>query len=95
MFYCKIGSLLAVLDMSDYYGEGKIITRINVPEKFRGKGYGRQLLKQATDWADENGITLWLEINPYGQMTYDELEAWYKRNGFKGHGIYKRRPKSQ
>jgi len=82
---------LAVLDLVDYYDEGYIITRINVPMAHRGKGIGTELLNECITKADELGITLWLEIQSSDGLTYDELEAWYKRHGFKGNMIYKRK----
>lgn len=92
-YYEKLSPLaLAVLDNCDYYGDGRIITRINVPKEFRGRGIGHKLLLQCLADADAEGVTLWLEINAYGDMTYEQLESWYKRHGFKGHGIYKRKP---
>lgn len=92
--YRKLNSIsLAVLDFSDYYKDGLIITRINVPAKYRGQGHGSNMLRELCAKADAEGITLWLEINPYGDMTYEQLEAWYRRYGFKGTGIYKRKPK--
>lgn len=88
---------LAVLDITDYYNEGQIITRINVPEAHRGRGIGNRLLKQCLTWADANNITLWLEINAYGDMSYEQLQAWYERNGFKEvvMGMWRRKPNSR
>lgn len=83
---------LAVLVLVDYYGDGLMITRINVPEPHRGKGIGHKLLTQCCADADMLGITLWLEIQSSDGLSYDQLEAWYKRHGFKGHSIFKRKP---
>lgn len=83
---------LAILDLSDYFGQGLIINRINVPPQHRGLGYGRALLAWALADADRTGTTLWLEISPSGEMTYDQLAAWYQRNRFIGMGIYRRTP---
>jgi predicted GNAT family N-acyltransferase len=86
---------LAVLDTTDYYNEGLIITRINVPQAHRGKHIASKLLQQECDNADLNNITLWLEIQSSDGLTHNELEAWYKRYGFKGVSIYKRNPKGK
>lgn len=87
---------LAVLDYTEYYAPGAYyITRINVPISHRGKGYGTKLLEQFLKQADANGWTVWLEIQPSDGLTYDELEAWYLRHGFRGFMIYKRRPKKE
>lgn len=58
------------------------INRINVPVKWRRNGVGRKLMKEVTDEADHLGVTLVLFINPYGDMDYDALSAWYQRVGF-------------
>ena len=74
------------------------INRINVPYQYRGKGLGRRLLKEALSDADREGATLYLEINPYGEMTHQQLEAWYMRYGFTKHyipGVYIRRPQEK
>ena len=83
---------LAVLDLVDYYGEGLMITRINVPTSHRGKGIGSRLLREALADADAEGITLWLEILAYGGLTNDQLRSWYERHGFRGSSILKRNP---
>lgn len=56
------GTRIAIADLVDYYGRGKIITRINVPAEFRGKGHGTALLKQIIEDADREKIALYLEI---------------------------------
>lgn len=86
---------LAVLDYDQHYGEGWYVTRINVPRAHRGKKLGTQLLNAFLKEADEYQKTVWLEIQPSDGLSYDELEAWYLRHGFKGFMIYKRRPKPQ
>jgi len=60
-----------------------IITRINVPEKWRGLGIGSRLLTQILSDADRDGITLGLEVQPTGGLNLEQLEAWYSRHGFK------------
>lgn len=85
---------LAALDLTDYYGEGKIITRVNVPEAHRGKGLGSQLLKEVCDDASRENITLFLEISPSGPLDYGQLHDWYVRYGFRDWcGILRRKPK--
>lgn len=93
-YYHKISSTeLAVLDNCDYYNDGHIITRINVPHKQRGRGFGSLLLLQCLSDADRERVTMWLEISPSDGLDYPTLEAWYLRHGFKNvGGIYRRRP---
>lgn len=73
---------------------GWTITRINVPEGYRGHGYGSQLLRIVLQDADEKGLPLYLEPQGSGPLGYDELVAWYERYGFtKWRYGYLRRPK--
>lgn len=88
----------SIADVVKYHSDGAtfsgyMITRINVPDQHRGKGLGSKLLKEICDAADAEGVMLWLEIMPSGPLDYDALEAWYKRYGFKGNGMYKRKPR--
>ena len=54
-----------------------------VPKHQRGCGYGAQLVKVATRWADKNGIELWLYAAAYdGGPDSDKLYEFYKRFGF-------------
>lgn len=98
-YYEETGTVrIAVLDLSRYYGQGYIISRINVPFDCRGQGFGTKLLKRITDAADREGQILWLEIQESDGLTYDQLEAWYKRHGFKWYrgtmGVMRRLPNS-
>ena len=87
---------LAVLDNCDYYGIGRIITRVNVPKEFRGKGVASQLLDECCKDADNEQVILYLEIYPSDGLGYDELEAFYMRRNFKRwRGLYRRRPNTR
>ena len=52
----------------------------------RNRGYATGLLNMICDWADENGVYLWLVAKPYGtpRGTLDpvQLVNFYKRFGF-------------
>jgi GNAT superfamily N-acetyltransferase len=94
-FYVKLEDPigLAVLDVVDYYSMGYMITRVNVPQAHRGKGLGSRLLKEACEEADKANIRLYLEIASSDGLTYDQLEAWYRRYGFRRcNGIMRRKP---
>lgn len=86
----------AIIDLSDMW-DGMCVNRVNVPEAFRGKGIMRSLMAKCLEDADRENVTLYLGINPYGNLTYEELEAWYLRLGFEHHsteeGWYVRKPK--
>jgi len=59
-----------------------IITRVNVPVRHRGQGYASELLKQITDDADREHVSLMLEVSPSDGLGYSQLVAWYRRHGF-------------
>lgn len=84
---------IAIADLCDYYHRGWIITRINVPEMFRGSGHGRKLLELITKDADAEKVVLFLEPAASGGLTQEQLVAWYNRHGFKySKGILRRLP---
>jgi GNAT superfamily N-acetyltransferase len=80
------------LPLSNYY----YFNRLIVDPKLRGLGLSNQLLKQVIDWANQNSITILLDINPYGPLSYNDLEKFYMKFGFKPsetgifHMIYKK-----
>lgn len=89
---------LANIQTVDYHPDGVkwgglYITRIHVPDAHQGKGIGSALLKECLAAADRTKTTLFLEIVPTGRMTYEQLEQWYFRHGFKGCMFYVRRPR--
>ena len=95
-FYIRLGSHnLAAADLTDYYGKGKIITRLSVPKSYQGFGHGSALLRQICAEADATRTKLWLEISPSGPLDAADLEAWYTRYGFTGNrtGVMQRLPK--
>lgn len=63
-------------------GSHYVITRINVSEEYRGRGYGSKLLKEICNDADNEGATLMLECVSSGEMDDMDLAQWYIRNGF-------------
>ena len=87
-YLIRLGFMGAVADVSEFIGDDGIepdvwiINRINVPAKHRGLGYGQELLRQILEDADFEGVTLRLEINPYGDLNYHQLREWYERHGF-------------
>lgn len=86
MYGIRAGRLLAVADLMHIEGDVWELTRINVPAALRGQGYGRRLMERVLADADEFGVTLRLVINPYGEMTYEQLRDWYERCGFESDG---------
>lgn len=86
---------LAVLDLVLFDHEPHwLITRINVPERFRGLGHGTALLVRATRVADATAKILWLAPASSGSIPNRTLRQWYKRHGFENHpdGVMFRMP---
>lgn len=70
-----------------------LITRINVPIRNRGKGFGTAMLKRITDDADRLGVMLYLQPISSGHWNNRTLRAWYVRHGFRfGRNYYTRTP---
>lgn len=65
---------------------GLLITRINTPIQYRGLGHASKLFKQVLKDADSEGVDLELWIMPSGGLGFEELKAWYEREGFKEFG---------
>lgn len=85
----------AIADVVEIGPNHYLITRINTPKAFRGKGLASQLLKEITEEADTERATL--EIHPMssGALSKKQLLSWYRRYGFyaqEPHGILIREP---
>lgn len=96
----QLESQIAIVDLvapGEFLPGAWVITRINVPAKFRGQGYGSMLLKKICRRADRHGESLALEIQPSGPLDHDDLRRWYGRHGFlasaKYSGVMIRRPR--
>ena len=57
--------------------------RLFVREEYRNQGYAKTLLSKMVDILKKGKINLWLDINPYGDLNYAQLEELYMRYGFK------------
>ena len=57
--------------------------RLFVREDYRNQGYAKCLLSKMIDILKKEKINLWLDINPYGDLNYEQLEELYMRYGFK------------
>lgn len=85
------------------FEDGRLVTRIIVAEANQGRGVGRALMARLLKAADEEKITLYLEVNPYGLIDREGLERWYERCEFRKEALwldgdlitlYVRRPKT-
>lgn len=76
-----LGEVRAIADLVPYL-DGMLLTRINVPEKSRQKGYGSRLLRNILNEADRTQTKLYLAPSSSGWMTNPQLSRWYNRHGF-------------
>lgn len=85
-YFCGSSGASSIIDTSPALvyeqRDGVLVTRVHTHESVRGKGMARELWKQCLADADAEGVTLCLEINPYGDMNREQLTAWYIRLGF-------------
>lgn len=92
----KVG-IADLTQLGEFLPGSHTITRINIPEVFRGQGFGTKLLQQILDEADKEQVILSLEILPSGPLDYEQLRDWYFRHGFYElrsiPGVYCRNPK--
>lgn len=58
----------------------------NLYSEVRGQGHATQLLTTITDLADQDGISIWLEVqsngDPHTVMTNSQLISFYEKFGF-------------
>lgn len=63
--------------------------RLYVKPEYRGHHIGSCLLDNMLKYVNKKKAILFLDINPYGDMSYQNLEAFYKRHGFVDNKITK------
>lgn len=76
---------IAIADITEpgvMFDEAWYINRINVPQQYRGMGFGKALLEMICRDADEEKATLALEPLASGGLNVKQLEDWYGRHGF-------------
>lgn len=89
------GAEVDLMPLTGPKGDFMYVNRIIVPAYHRGQGWGKKIMSQVCADADAEGMTLVLHVNPYGDLDYENLTAWYGRLGFvlEGEGLWVRRPK--
>lgn len=63
-----------------------IVAKLYVAPDYRRQGYGKRLLRFVCEYADGNGYTLRLSVQPQADrpMSLGELRAFYQKFGFTG-----------
>lgn len=86
---------IAILDLCPFNEDGMLVTRVNVPKSFRGKGHASELLWKCCKEADKEGVTLYLTIMPSDGLTFHQLQRFYERYGFEyWNDLWRRLPNS-
>jgi GNAT superfamily N-acetyltransferase len=70
--------LSLIIDTENWY----YFNRLFVNRKIRGNGIAKKLLEKVAIWADETKVNIFLSINPYGDLTLEQLIELYSRYGF-------------
>lgn len=83
----------------ELWDDGKTATLSAINSTFKNRGTGNKVLDPALEYADLKGITVLLQISPFGDdvgMDKTELRAWYMSKGFQwlGDGVMERKPPS-
>lgn len=60
-----------------------IIHEIHVLRRYRKHGVGKGILKEIIQWARENNFQETGLVKPDEYTTFEYLQEWYKRQGFK------------
>ena len=57
--------------------------RIFVKPEYRNKGIGKEILSRMLKIVEDLELPISCDINPYGDLNYNELHRWYISFGFK------------
>lgn len=90
---CDLGEYITIEELKNpvYY-----FNRIKV--KKEGQGTGKELMIEVCKIADEHGITILNELNPYGKRDMESLKNFFRASGFEIFGndhTMVRKPKKQ
>lgn len=71
-------------ELSKFLNENQFyFNRLFIQPKFRGKGFAHILMKEIIEIVDERKIDIILDINPYGDLNYNQLLKFYQKYDFK------------
>lgn len=80
------------LDISSIDDDCWYLNRLYVQPKQRNKGLATSMMKELISLADLKSKDILLEINPYGDLNYDQLKIFYEKFGFNkiGYNLFER-----
>ena len=78
---------ISICELNEVFGLSKDLNlwyfnRLFTPPEIRNKGYAKQAMNLLIEYLDENEIDLLCDINPYGDLSREQLEQFYRRYGF-------------
>ena len=53
-----------------------------IKAKKEGQGVGTRLMTELVALCDEHRVDVFCQLNPYGQLDYEQLRAFYRKFGF-------------
>ena len=62
--------------------------RLFAHPSLRGKGIASKLVDTVIQWAHENDHDIICDINPYGDLNFEQLKKFYIKHGFKDAGDF-------
>ena len=78
----ELCELLAEVPTKIYPGIWFWFSRLYVQPYARRKGAATDMMNKVVAWADEKGVAILNGINPYGEMTLEQLMIFYTKFGF-------------
>lgn len=80
---CELSYFPRDLDGLVMAKDRKIFLFDTLKAKVEGQGDGTFLLRRLCEIADEKRIIIVNPVNPFGNMSYENLVKWYRKFGFK------------
>lgn len=80
--------LVGSIELSKFFTKNSntfYFSRLFVKPKYRNKGIANKLLSKLVEYLDTNKNNCVLEINPYGDLNYEQLKKLYEKYGFKSY----------
>lgn len=81
-FYTRMTYKMAQVEAQEIK-DSWLVTRLIVPPSMRQQGIASQLMQTMCSWADEGKHKLVLTINPYGDLSREQLQVFVKKFGFR------------
>lgn len=83
---------LGCIDISTMEDGCWYVNRLYVQPSYRNQGFATSMMRELISVADSQAKDILIEINPYGDLNYDQLKSFYMKFGFDqiGENLFKR-----